>query len=200
MTALPLGLPPVPLAEADTMLYPQHLADAEDLFRRLHDDLPWRQEHLTLFGKRIAQPRLSLYQGDVPYTYSGLTLAAAAWHPVLADLRDRCAELAGMPFNTVLANLYRDGSDSMDWHADDEAELGAEPVIASVSLGAPRRFQMRRKDKTGEAHCLTLGGGDVLIMGPKSQVHWMHRVPKTKTTVGPRINLTFRFVREPQRR
>tara|TARA_B100000405_G_C16647257_1_gene397143 strand:+ start:289 stop:885 length:597 start_codon:yes stop_codon:yes gene_type:complete len=194
MTALPLGLPPVPLAEADTMLYPRHLADAEDLFLHLHDDLPWRQEYLTLFGKRIAQPRLSLYQGDVPYTYSGLTLAASPWHPVLADLRDRCAELAGTPFNTVLANLYRDGADSMDWHADDEAELGAEPVIASVSLGAPRRFQMRRKDKTGKAHCLTLGGGDVLIMGPTSQVHWLHRVPKTKTIVGPRINLTFRRV------
>lgn len=194
MTALPLSLPPVPLDDADTVLYPQFLEDADALFQRLHDELSWRQEYLSLFGKRIAQPRLSLYQGDVPYTYSGLSLAAAPWHPVLADLRNRCAALAGTPFNTVLANLYRDGSDSMDWHADDEAELGPEPVIASVSLGSPRRFQMRRKDKTGATHCLTLGNGDVLIMGPKSQVHWLHRVPKTKTAVGPRINLTFRRV------
>ncbi len=194
--ALNLGLemPPVRLDDADSILYPAAIADADDLFNRLHDEIPWRQEYLSLFGRRIAQPRLTAYQGDVPYTYSGLTLPAATWHPMLATLRDQCAARAGVAFNTVLANLYRDGADSMDWHADDEAELGPCPVVASVSLGAARRFQMRRKDRRGEAHCLTLGHGDLLIMAGRSQLDWRHRVPKTKRPMGPRINLTFRAV------
>jgi alkylated DNA repair dioxygenase AlkB len=197
MSGLALSYPPVRLDDADAVLYPGWLDDADALFQRLRDGIPWRQEHLSLFGRRIAQPRLSAYQGDFPYTYSGLTLAAAPWHPALADLRDRCATAAGTPFNSVLANLYRDGGDSMDWHADDEAELGPAPVVASVSLGSVRRFQLRRKDKRGEAHCLSLGHGDLLVMGPETQAGWLHRVPKTKQPVGPRINLTFRHIVDP---
>ena len=191
---LGLDLALVRLNDADSILYPAAVADADDLFRRLRDEIPWRQEYLSLFGRRIAQPRLTAYQGDVPYTYSGLTLPAAPWHPILAALRDQCAARAGVAFNSVLANLYRDGGDSMDWHADDEAELGPSPVVASVSLGAARRFQMRRKDRRGEAHCLTLEHGDLLIMAGRSQLDWLHRVPKTKRPLGPRINLTFRAV------
>lgn len=192
--SLALAFPPVRFEAAGSVLYPRAITDAEALFRRLMADIPWRNDTITLFGRAVAQPRLTAYQGDAPYTYSGLTLPASPWHPVLADLRDRCAVLAGTRFNSVLANLYRDGADSMDWHADDEAELGPDPVVASVSLGAARRFQMRRKDRTGETIGMELGGGDVLVMAGRSQTDWLHRVPKTKKPVGPRINLTFRFI------
>jgi len=160
-------------------------------------EVDWKQETLALFGRRIPQPRLSAWYGDAAYAYSGLHLDPRPWPPVLADLRRRCAEIAGAAFNSVLANLYRDGADSMDWHADDEASLGPAPVIASISLGAPRRFQMRRKDKRGEAVCTELGNGDVLVMSGRCQADWLHRVPKTKKPVGPRINLTFRNVVGP---
>lgn len=191
------GLPPVRFDAADTVLHPGAVPDAAAVCDRLLQEIPWRQETLHLFGRDIPQPRLTAYQGDVPYTYSGLTLPAAPWHPLLAALRDRCAAMAGTPFNSVLANLYRDGADSMDWHADDEPELGPAPVVASVSLGAPRRFQMRRKDRRGETLCLTLGDGDILIMAGRSQLDWLHRVPKTRRPIGPRLNLTFRRISDP---
>ena len=100
----------------------------------------------------------------------------------------------------MLANLYRDGADSMDWHSDDEASLGPAPVIASVNLGAPRRFQLRRKDDKKTKIEISLGGGDVLVMGGRCQLQWQHRVPKTQAIVAPRVNLTFRnVVRAPTR-
>ncbi|MAN80452.1 MAG: alpha-ketoglutarate-dependent dioxygenase AlkB [Rhodospirillaceae bacterium] len=197
MSGLALGYPPVRLTAAEAVLYPAALEDADALFDRVMAEVDWKQETLALFGRRIPQPRLSAWYGDAAYAYSGLHLDPRPWPPVLADLRRRCAEIAGAAFNSVLANLYRDGADSMDWHADDEASLGPAPVIASISLGAPRRFQMRRKDKRGEAVCTELGNGDVLVMSGRCQADWLHRVPKTKKPVGPRINLTFRNVVGP---
>ena len=197
MSGLALAYPPVRLEAAEAMLYPAALGPADTLFDRVMDAVDWKQEELTLYGRRIAQPRLSAWYGDAAYAYSGLRLEPRPWPPLLAELRDRCAEIAQAPFNSVLANLYRDGADSMDWHSDDEASLGPAPVIASVSLGAPRRFQMRRKDKRGEAICTELGDGDVLVMSGRCQADWLHRVPKTKKPVGPRINLTFRNVVGP---
>lgn len=194
MAGLALSYPPVAFDRADAILYPGALKDAARLFQTVMDAVDWKQEVLTLYGRRIPQPRLSAWYGDAAYAYSGLKLAPRPWPDVLADLRDRCTELAEAPFNSVLANLYRDGGDSMDWHSDDEASLGPAPVIASVSLGFPRRFQMRRKDKRGEAICTMLGDGDVLVMSGCCQVDWLHRLPKTKKPVGPRINLTFRNV------
>ena len=194
MSGLALRLPPVRLEAAEAVLYPAYLEDADALFDTVMADVDWKQEELTLYGRRIAQPRLSAWYGDAAYAYSGLHLDPRPWPPVLADLRDRCAAIARAPFNSVLANLYRDGADSMDWHADDEASLGPAPVIASISLGAARRFQMRRKDRRGEAICTELGNGDVLVMSGRCQTDWLHRVPKTKKPVGPRINLTFRNI------
>ncbi|MEQ8228393.1 MAG: alpha-ketoglutarate-dependent dioxygenase AlkB [Rhodospirillales bacterium] len=197
MAGLALSYPPVAFGRADTVLHPGAVDDAPRLFQTVMDTIDWKQEELTLYGRRIPQPRLSAWYGDAAYAYSGLMLAPRPWPDVLAGLRDRCAELAGAPFNSVLANLYRDGGDSMDWHSDDEASLGPAPVIASVSLGFPRRFQMRRKDKRGETICTMLGDGDVLVMSGRCQADWLHRVPKTKKPVGPRINLTFRNVIGP---
>jgi len=192
--SLEMAFPPVRFQDVDAVMFPRAIAGADSLFHRLIADIPWRQETLTLFGRAVAQPRLTCYQGDAPYTYSGLTLPAAPWHPALATLRDRCAAMAGTAFNSVLANLYRDGADSMDWHADDEPEVGPGPVIASISLGAARRFQMRRKDRRDETIEMELGNGDILVMAGRSQADWLHRVPKTKKPVAPRINLTFRRI------
>lgn len=197
MSGLALGYPPVRLEAAEAVLYPAALEDTDALFDRVMAEVDWKQENLRLFGRHIPQPRLSAWYGDAAYAYSGLRLEPRPWPPVLADLRRRCEEIAGAAFNSVLANLYRDGADSMDWHADDEASLGPAPVIASISLGAARRFQMRRKDKRGEAVCTELGNGDVLVMSGRCQADWLHRVPKTKKPVGPRINLTFRNVVDP---
>tara|TARA_R110002167_G_scaffold4753_3_gene22340 strand:- start:743 stop:1339 length:597 start_codon:yes stop_codon:yes gene_type:complete len=197
MSGLALGYPPVRLEAADAVLYPAALDDADALFDRVMADVDWKQEELTFYGRRIPQPRLSAWYGDAAYAYSGLRLEPRPWPPVLADLRNRCEEIAKAPFNSVLANLYRDGTDSMDWHSDDEASLGPAPVIASISLGAARRFQMRRKDKQGDAVCTELGNGDVLVMSGRCQADWLHRVPKTKKPVGPRINLTFRNIVGP---
>ncbi len=185
---------PIDFPDIEGTLHPAALADAADLFRRLAAELDWKQETLTLYGRRIPQPRLSAWYGDATYAYSGITLEPRAWHPLLADLRDRCRAMAGTPFNSVLANYYRDGRDSMDWHSDDEATLGPNPVIASVNLGAARRFQLRRKDDKARKIEMLLGGGDVLIMAGRCQHDWQHRVPKTRRPASPRINLTFRRI------
>tara|TARA_R110000772_G_scaffold49123_8_gene113052 strand:+ start:75994 stop:76614 length:621 start_codon:yes stop_codon:yes gene_type:complete len=200
MSGLALNFPPVRLEAADAVLYPAALGGADALFEAVMAAVDWRQEELTLYGRRIPQPRLSAWYGDAAYAYSGLRLEPRPWPPVLADLRNRCAEIAQAPFNSVLANLYRDGADSMDWHSDDEASLGPAPVIASVNLGTPRRFQLRRKNDKKIKIEISLGGGDVLVMGERCQILWQHRVPKTQAAVGPRVNLTFRnVVRAPTR-
>ncbi|MCF3630389.1 alpha-ketoglutarate-dependent dioxygenase AlkB [Thalassospiraceae bacterium LMO-SO8] len=200
MSGLALNFPPVRLEAADAVLYPAALDGADALFDRVMAQVDWQQEELTLYGRRIPQPRLSAWYGDAAYAYSGLHLEPRPWPPVLAGLRNRCEEIAQTPFNSVLANLYRDGADSMDWHSDDEASLGPAPVIASVNLGAPRRFQLRRKDDKKTKIEISLGGGDVLVMGGRCQLQWQHRVPKTQAIVAPRVNLTFRnVVRAPTR-
>jgi len=166
--------------------------DALDTLRR---ELPWRQNQLRMFGREIPEPRLVAWLGDAgaDYSYSGIRLEPAPWNPTVCSLRQICADLAGVEFNSVLVNLYRDGNDSVDWHADDEAELGAEPVIASLSLGATRRFDLRHR-ASGETVSVDLPPGSVVVMSGRCQAEWGHRVAKTKRHVGPRINLTFRTI------
>ena len=184
------------LADAEVWLhkgvFPPSLA--ADHFDDLRRQLDWQEATITLFGKPVKSPRLSAWYGDVPYCYSGLTWPACPWPAILEPIRDKAETLAGTSFNGVLANLYRDGRDSMGWHADDEPELGPDPVIASVVFGADRRFVMRHKlDKSRKIE-VPLGNGDLLVMGTGVQIHWMHAVPKTAKTVGARINLTFRHL------
>ena len=171
---------------------------ASSLLDTFHKELNWQQYDIRLFGRMIPQPRLSCWYGDAcsHYSYSGLHLPPMPWHPALQDLREQLQESLHCPFNSVLANAYRDGRDSMGWHADDEKELGAEPLIASVSLGASRRFLI--KSKTGsETHDLLLEHGSLLVMQGQSQRAYMHSLPKTKTPIGLRINLTFRQIINP---
>lgn len=187
----------LPLADGELLWFPDFLdaTTAECLFRRLSRELAWQQEYIHLFGRRVAQPRLSVWHGDADarYRYSGLELAPLPWTRSLAALRQRLNTRLDARLNSVLANLYRDGRDSMGWHSDDEAELGPEPVIASLSLGATRRFQLRHRyrDERGQ---LELTSGSLLIMAGSTQQYWQHQVPKTRRPVGPRINLTFRRI------
>ncbi len=140
-------------------------------------------------------PRLTCWMGDAAYSYSGLVNPPAPWHPLVRAIRDRAEGLAGGPFNGVLLNLYRDGADSMGWHADDERELGPAPVIASVSLGAVRRMRFKpKKGRVGETLSLDLPGGSVLVMRGGTQADWLHEIPRTKRPTSPRVNLTFRRI------
>lgn len=168
-------------------------ADASTLMVRLVETLPLRTELVTVFGKRRTQPRLTAWHADPEcvYRYSGLELEPSPWTPELASMRDRLASELDVPFNSVLLNLYRDGKDSMGWHADDERPFGENPTIASVSLGVPRRFVLRHRE-TRETRELWLGGGSLLVMGGTTQHGWQHAVPKTARPVGSRLNLTWR--------
>lgn len=178
------------------LLWVEHFltpTQADHAFSVLTQELDWQQEAITLFGKSVLQPRLQAWYGDKAYTYSGLTMSPKAWSPMIADLKQRCELLAGQPFNSVLANLYRDGQDSMGWHQDNEPELGQQPVIASLSLGETRRFVLRHLHSK-EKFELPLSHGSLLIMAGNTQHLWQHCVPKTVRALEPRINLTFRLI------
>jgi alkylated DNA repair dioxygenase AlkB len=165
------------------------------VFEELLAKNPWESHDLVVFGAKHREPRLSTWHAldDVPYTYSGLTRQPLPFTPLLNELRAQCEEIASARFNAVLVNLYRDGTDGVGWHADDEPENGVEPVIASVSLGATRRFDLRHRE-SGITIKTELEHGSVVVMSGLSQHCWVHQIAKTKTLVGPRINLTFRLV------
>ncbi len=184
-------------AGASVQIYPHAFSDeqASCLYRQLHEDLDWQQREILIYGKRQLQPRLVAWHGDsgVTYRYSGQTLTTAPWTGALEEIRTRCQQLSSGVFNSVLCNLYRDGNDAMGWHADDEPELGPTPVIASVTLGHPRRFDLRHKS-TGETHQVMLPHGSLLVMAGTTQNHWKHQIPRSKKVTGSRINLTYRQV------
>ena len=155
----------------------------------------WEQLQLRMFGRRVSAPRLTAWYGDpgATYAYSGITHEPLPWPKPLASLRERLCEAIGLDFNSVLGNHYRDGNDGMGWHSDDEPELGDDPVIASLSLGATRRFQLRHRTRRDlETQSLALSHGSLLVMSGPTQHHWKHALPKTRTCHDVRINLTFR--------
>ena len=176
---------------ADFLTQPKAL----DCFARLQAELDWQQEVATIVGRRVPVPRLVCWHGDdgAIYRYSGLTHYPQAWTQTLLELKQAIETASGQPFNSVLGNLYRNGQDSMGWHADQEKVLGINPFIASLSLGAARRFKIRH-NKTGETLDLLLGNGSLLLMGGALQHHWRHCIPKSREDVSPRINLTFRNI------
>lgn len=169
-------------------------AEAGALMQVLRDGLPWEVHHIRLFGREVPSPRLSCWIGDpdAVYRYSGTRFSPHPWTAGLSALRQRLQVELGQPFNSVLANRYRDGRDAMGWHSDDEPELGPEPLIASLSLGAVRRFVLRRRGDPGRRLALELEPGSLLLMGGTTQRHWKHALPRTTRPVGERINLTFR--------
>ena len=185
------------LPDADISYWPGFLTTAEADFylQTLHDTLAWQQDSIRLFGQYRQIPRLQAWYGDqgVVYSYSGTRLSASSWTPALQALQRRVEQATAHRFNSVLANLYRDGQDSMGWHADDEAELGEDPVIASLTLGATRDFKLRHK-RNGDTHKIALCHGSLLIMAGATQHNWQHAIAKTRKPCGKRINLTFRWV------
>ena len=187
------------LVDAEIAHYPGFLRDGErqSIFAQLRDTTPWEQHVVRIFGKSHPAPRLSAWYGDpgATYTYSGLQLSPQPWTPRLDQLRQRVSTLTSKPFNSALLNYYRDGADGMGWHSDDEPELGRNPCIASLSLGSERRFLLRHKTQSNlPTSQYLLGDGDLLIMQGKTQHYWKHQIPKTRRPVGPRINITFRYV------
>jgi alkylated DNA repair dioxygenase AlkB len=167
-----------------------------DLFIR---SMPWRKDNIFLYGRQVQLPRLQAWfstEGRT-YTYSRLTLPANPFSAELEDLREKIMSESGASFNAVLANLYRDGQDSMGWHSDNEPELGVKPIIASLSLGCYRKFQIRpkmNKKLKDELVELDLGLGSLLIMGSGCQENWEHQLPKQRRVTLPRLNLTFRYL------
>jgi alkylated DNA repair dioxygenase AlkB len=183
------------MPDGNVLLYPSTFPDHNSLFQTLLTTTPWQQHVLTLYGRPIAAPRLSAWYGDkgAIYSYSGLRLEPLPWNTTLLNIKQRLDDLANVSFNSVLMNLYRDGQDSMGWHSDAEPELGKNPVIASVSLGAVRRFNFQHKKRVMRIS-LDLESGSTLLMKGDTQHCWRHSLPKTRKAIGPRINLTFRRI------
>lgn len=169
---------------------------ADDCFSMLHDELRWHSESLNMYGKQVISPRKVAWYGepDACYQYSGQLKKPLAWHPKLSELRDLIEQETGCRFNSVLANLYRDGHDSVGWHSDDEAELGQSPSIASLSLGAARFFDFRDRQSKSNKQRIELTSGSLLLMKQRSQLDWEHQVPKQLKIREARINLTFRWI------
>ncbi len=185
--------------EAAGLIYMPNVAPAPQAnawLDRLRGELDWSQHRVRVFGKVHGAPRLSAWHGDADceYTYSALTLVPAPWTPTLLQIRAVACDAAGVEFNAVLANWYRDGNDSMGWHSDDEPELGENPVLGSLSLGEPRRFRMRDRSRRQPPFGFDLMHGSFLILTAHANREWQHSIPKTARRVGDRINLTFRRV------
>jgi len=188
------------LPDADIIYYPSFFAyqEATGFYERLLQDTPWQQDTITLFGKTHLQPRLTaLYaSNNHTYSYSGITMHPLPFTEDLQKIKKRVEQIAGKKvFTTCLLNLYRNGKDSNGWHADNEKELGKNPVIASVSFGASRWFHLKHRTQKELKHKIQLEHGSVLIMKGTTQHYWLHQVPKTQKTVTPRINLTFRIIK-----
>ena len=181
--------------DGEVRLFTGVLADADRTLGQLIADLEWKRHRIVVFNRLHDEPRLSAWYGDPEstYSYSGTTLNPLSWKEPLVSIKDVCEEITGTTFNAVLANLYRDGSDSMGWHADDEPELGPSPTIASVSLGAERRFDLRHR-RTKETVRVPLPQNSILVMSGETQSHWVHAVAKTKRVREPRVNLTYRLI------
>lgn len=169
--------------------------EADEYFDYFLNNLGWQGGEIKLFGKTYAIPRKQIYFADegMNYSYSGKSLNIAPWDKEIDGIRNKIMSQFDHPINACLANLYRDGIDSNGWHADDEKELGKNPVICSVSLGAMRKFQLKHKNN-GERIQLFLEHGSLLIMGGEMQHFWKHQVPKEPKIDIPRINLTFRRI------
>jgi alkylated DNA repair dioxygenase AlkB len=190
---------PLHLPDAELELHEQWLSAtaADNWLNELSAKTPWQQPHVQIYGRQLPVPRLVAWYGDAEasYRYSGVTHQPLPWTPLLAQIRAQVEVAVGQPLNGVLLNYYRDGQDSMGWHSDDEAELGANPLVASLNLGGTRRFDLRRKGQRRIEHSLPLQHGSLLVMRGPTQHHWQHQVAKTRSLCAPRLNLTFRLIK-----
>ncbi|MEX2483073.1 MAG: alpha-ketoglutarate-dependent dioxygenase AlkB [Brumimicrobium sp.] len=171
--------------------------ESDDLHDYFLKELSWQGGKVKLFGRTFEIPRKQVMFTDegLHYGYSGKQLVSSDWDDEVLKIKKRIEQFSGFEFNACLANLYRDGQDSNGWHADDEKELGKNPIIASVSLGATRNFHLKHKI-INERKNIELTHGSLLIMGGETQRYWKHQIPKTKKVIDARVNLTFRKVFE----
>ncbi|PZO09498.1 MAG: alpha-ketoglutarate-dependent dioxygenase AlkB [Lysobacteraceae bacterium] len=190
--------PRIDLPGAELHLLPGWLgeAEADALLEALREQTAWETHRIRIFGKEHDSPRLSCWIGDsgASYVYSRVRFEPRPWPEALAALRPRIDAASGVAMNSVLANLYRSGQDAMGWHSDDEPELGARPMIASLSLGGTRRFRFRHRHDHSKTFAMELGHGSLLLMSGDTQANWQHALPRTARPVAPRLNLTFRRI------
>lgn len=188
---------PVPDAEIRLWHTLEWRPDPDECLRRLLAEIPWRQDDVRVYGKTHPQPRLHAWYGDAGtrYSYSGLSLEPLPWTPLLASLKQQVEAVTGAGFNSVLLNYYRDHRDSMGMHADDEPELGPDPVIASISFGEERLLRFRhRRDGSIKPVNISCPHGSLLVMSGATQSNWHHGINKLTRPCGPRVNLTFRRI------
>lgn len=174
--------------------YPQFFDASEELFQRINAEVKFTQNSIRMWGKELPLPRVESWIGDKAYTYSGLTLKPHPWTSSIYLIKEQIEKYLSQDFNSCLVNLYRTGEDYVGPHADDEKELGSEPFIASVSLGASRRFVMKHRYEKDRQCEVFLQSGDLLVMKGAFQHFWLHSLPKMKKEMNPRINLTFRTI------
>jgi len=186
------------LPDAKISYFPHFLDHdlAGSFFKIFLNELEWRQHPIKIFGKLLPQPRLTSLYGinDQSYTYSNLTLKPHIYTPQLLEINEKLKEFTKVNFTHCLANLYRNGNDSMGWHSDNEKELGKNPIIASLSFGATRRFQLKHKTESTLKYQMELEQGSLLLMEGTTQHFWKHQLPKTAKPISSRINLTFRTI------
>ncbi|TVP43938.1 MAG: alpha-ketoglutarate-dependent dioxygenase AlkB [Mongoliibacter sp.] len=184
--------------EGEVNYFPEFFTESQssDLYGRLKNEINWKQEPIWIFGKKVMQPRLTAMYGnpEIPYGYSGIKMIPDSWTDLLEEIKQPVEKTVGIEFTHVLLNYYRDGSDSMGWHRDNEKELGPNPVIASVSFGESRDFQFRHYKSKTHKTTISLKNGSLLVMSGSTQHHWEHQLPKRKKISGGRINLTFRRI------
>lgn len=183
-----------------TIVYYPHFFDekeADAIFDQLKTTIPWQQDNIRVFGKTHPQPRLTALFGNEgkSYAYSNIKMQPHPWNPILQKIKSQIETVIDINFSTVLLNLYRDGKDSNGWHADNEKELGSNPIIASVSFGSERVFQLKHNSISGLKQNILLENGSLLIMKGTTQQYWKHQIPKTTKPIGSRINLTFRVIK-----
>ena len=185
--------------DAEIEYYPNFFGRlrANEFFVKLKNEIPWQQDNITVFGKTHPQPRLTSLFGNEgkPYSYSNIVMQPNIWNPLLLFIKNEVEEICFENFTTVLLNYYRDGKDSNGLHADNEKELGRNPVIASVSFGAERYFHLQHNTIKEQKLKIKLENGSLLIMNGPTQHFWKHQIPKTAAAIGPRINLTFRIIK-----
>lgn len=186
---------PIPIEDGELYFMRQLplAVDNAEVMQRLLDETEWKAETIFLFGREVAQPRLSAWYGEQRYTYSGRTFEPLPFTPLQLEIKRAIEAASGKRFNSVLLNYYRNEQDSMGFHSDDEPELGPQPAIASVSFGATRTFILKHK-KQPKTVKIDLTDGSLLLMAGKLQHCWRHGINKARTPCGPRINLTFRLI------
>ncbi|WP_456440451.1 alpha-ketoglutarate-dependent dioxygenase AlkB family protein [Psychroserpens sp.] len=184
------------LPDAELIYIPNFIIQqkANHYFEYLKSNIDWQQDNITIFDKTYKQPRLTAFYSEnkASYSYSNIKMYPKAFTAELLEMKHDIEEEALHKFTSILINLYRDGNDSIGWHADNEKELGKNPVIASLSLGEARPFHFKHRNLKEERYKIVLEHGSLLLMKGAMQHHWLHQIVKTKKAIGERINLTFR--------